>query len=150
MFFVFKNQKQKSKTTPPTKTTTTTTTTLKKTKTIPIENQSKTTNSKQNHKHEKNKNKTVVFAMHHPMFTNGTHGGFFGANKHLYPTQQNIPLPGLSSLVAQIRSQGGVSVQDRYNELYNKFMNKLAIVARKHGNLAVSYTHLTLPTIYSV
>lgn len=90
---------------------------------------------------EKNKNKSVVFAMHHPMFTNGTHGGYFGANKHLFPTQKKIPLPGLSSLVAQIRSQGGVSVQDRYNELSNKFMNKLAVVARKHGNLVFASGH---------
>ncbi|MAZ73623.1 MAG: phosphoesterase [Flavobacteriaceae bacterium] len=90
---------------------------------------------------EKNKNKSVVFAMHHPMFTNGTHGGFFGANKHLYPTQRNIPMPILSSLVAQIRSQGGVSVQDRYNELSNKFMNKLATVARKHENLVFASGH---------
>ncbi len=90
---------------------------------------------------EKNKNKSVVFAMHHPMFTNGTHGGFFGAKKHLYPTQKKIPLPGLSSLVAQIRAQGGVSVQDRYNELSNKFMNRLAVVAKKHGNLVFASGH---------
>jgi len=90
---------------------------------------------------EKNKNKSVVFAMHHPMFTNGTHGGYFGAKKHLFPTQRKIPLPGLSSLVAQIRSQGGVSVQDRYNELSNKFMNKLAVIARKHSNLVFASGH---------
>jgi hypothetical protein len=90
---------------------------------------------------EINKNKSVVFAMHHPMFTNGTHGGYFGAKKHLFPTQSNIPVPGLASLVAQIRSQGGVSVQDRYNELYNKFMNKLAVVTRKHGNLVFASGH---------
>jgi|TARA_R110002020_G_scaffold191187_1_gene390912 hypothetical protein len=90
---------------------------------------------------EKNKNKTIVFAMHHPMFTNGTHGGFFGAEKHLYPTQRKIPLVGLASLVAQIRAQGGVSVQDRYNELSNKFMNKLALVAKKHGKLVFASGH---------
>lgn len=90
---------------------------------------------------EKNKNKNIVFAMHHPMFTNGTHGGFFGANKHLYPTQKKIPLPGLSSLVAQIRAQGGVSVQDRYNELSNKFMNRLATVARNFDNLVFASGH---------
>lgn len=90
---------------------------------------------------EKNKNKSIVLAMHHPMFTNGTHGGFFGAEKHLYPTQRKIPLPGLASLVAQIRSQGGVSVQDRYNELSNKFMNKLASITRKHGNLVMASGH---------
>lgn len=90
---------------------------------------------------EKHKNKTIVFAMHHPMFTNGTHGGYFGAQKHLYPTQKKIPLPGLASLVTQIRAQGGVSVQDRYNELYNKFMNKLAAVGKKHGKLIFASGH---------
>jgi Calcineurin-like phosphoesterase len=90
---------------------------------------------------EKNKNKSVVLAMHHPMYTNGTHGGFFGAEKHLFPTQKNIPLPGLASLVAQIRAQGGVSVQDRYNELSNKFMNKLAAISREHGNLVYASGH---------
>ena len=90
---------------------------------------------------EKHKNKTVVFTMHHPMFTNGTHGGFFGAEKHLFPTQKNIPMPGLASLVAQIRAQGGVSVQDRYNELSNKFMNRLASVAKKHGKLVFASGH---------
>lgn len=90
---------------------------------------------------EKNRDKTIVFAMHHPMFTNGTHGGYFGAKKHLYPTQRNIPLPILSSLVAQIRSQGGVSVQDRYNELYNKLMNRLADITRKNERLVFASGH---------
>ncbi len=74
---------------------------------------------------ENHQNKTIVFAMHHPMLTNGSHGGYFGASRHLYPTQQNWPLPFLTSLVIQIRSQGGVSIQDRYNELYNNLMIRL-------------------------
>ena len=90
---------------------------------------------------EKNKNKTVLFAMHHPMFTNGTHGGYFALEKHLYPTQKKFPLPILSSLVVQIRSQGGVSVQDRYNELYNKLMNRLASLAKKHGRVVFTSGH---------
>jgi len=90
---------------------------------------------------EKNKNKTIVFAMHHPMFTNGTHGGYFSLEKHLYPTQSKFPLPILSSLVVQIRSQGGVSVQDRYNELYNKLMNRLAPLAKKHGRVVFTSGH---------
>jgi len=90
---------------------------------------------------EKNREKTIVFAMHHPMLTNGTHGGYFGAKKHLFPTQKKIPLPVLSSLVAQIRSQGGVSVQDRYNELYNKLMNRLADITKKNDRLVFASGH---------
>ncbi|MFC7357421.1 metallophosphoesterase [Jejudonia soesokkakensis] len=90
---------------------------------------------------KKHQNKTIVFAMHHPMFTNGTHGGFFGSKKHLYPTQKNIPLPILSSLVVQIRSQGGVSVQDRYNELYNNLMNRLGAIAKNSDRIVFASGH---------
>jgi hypothetical protein len=90
---------------------------------------------------QKHQNKTIVFAMHHPMFSYGTHGGHYSLEKHLYPTQQKIPLPGLASLVAQIRSQGGVSVQDRYNELYNKLMNRLAAITKKNKRLVFASGH---------
>ena len=74
---------------------------------------------------KKAQNKTIVFALHHPLYTNGSHGGYFAANKHLYPTQSKLPLPILASLSAQIRTQGGVSIQDRYNESYNELMNRI-------------------------
>lgn len=90
---------------------------------------------------EMNQNKTIVFAMHHPMFTNGNHGGYFALEKHLYPFQKKIPLPILSSLVVQIRSQGGVSVQDRYNELYNNLMNRLQKLAKNNKRLVFVSGH---------
>ena len=90
---------------------------------------------------EKHRNKTIVFTMHHPMFTNGTHGGYFALDKHLYPTQKKIPLPVLSSLVTQIRAQGGVSIQDRYNELYNNLMKKLGALAKKYERVVFASGH---------
>ncbi len=90
---------------------------------------------------EKNQNKTIVFAMHHPMFTNGNHGGYFALEKHLYPTQKKIPLPILSSLIVQVRSQGGVSVQDRYNELYNNLMTRLQELAKNNKRLVFVSGH---------
>lgn len=74
---------------------------------------------------KKAQNKTTVFAMHHPMYTNGIHGGYYPLSKHLFPTQSKVPVPGLASLAAQLRTQGGVSIQDRYNERYNELMNRL-------------------------
>jgi len=76
----------------------------------------------------KNQNKTILLAMHHPMFTNGIHGGKYALKNHLYPTQSNFPLPIFSSLIAQIRSQGGISKQDRYNEKYNELMQRLSVI----------------------
>ncbi len=78
---------------------------------------------------KKAQNKTIVFAMHHPMYTNGVHGGNYAISKHLFPTQKKIPIPILSSLATQIRTQGGVSIQDRYNESYNNLMNRIETLA---------------------
>ncbi|CAM3387525.1 metallophosphoesterase [Aequorivita lipolytica] len=90
---------------------------------------------------QNNQNKMVVVAMHHPMFTNGNHGGYFALEKHLYPFQKKIPMPLLSSLVVQVRSQGGVSVQDRYNELYNNLMNRLQELVKNNERLVFASGH---------
>ncbi|WP_055434844.1 metallophosphoesterase [Lacinutrix algicola] len=90
---------------------------------------------------KKAQNKRVVFAMHHPMYTNGTHGGFYDASKHLYPTQKKIPLPILSSLLTQVRTQGGVSIQDRYNERYNELMNRIETMALEYDNIVFASGH---------
>ncbi len=74
---------------------------------------------------KKAQNKTIVFAMHHPMYTNGVHGGQFALAKHIFPGQKKIPVPILASLITQIRTQGGVSIQDRYNERYHELMKRL-------------------------
>ena len=79
---------------------------------------------------KKHNEKTIVVAMHHPMYTNGPHGGKFSFGKHVFPSKKKIPLPGLASLVAMMRSQGGVSPQDASNALYNKFMRRLATMAK--------------------
>ena len=90
---------------------------------------------------KKAQSKRVVFAMHHPMYTNGVHGGYYGAKKHLYPTQSNIPLPIVSSLLTQVRTQGGVSIQDRYNERYNELMNRVETMALEYDNIVFASGH---------
>jgi len=90
---------------------------------------------------KKAQNKTIVFAMHHPMYTNGTQGGKYAAIKHLFPFQQKIPLPIIGSLITQLRTQGGVSIQDRYNERYNELMNRLETMAIDSENLVFVSGH---------
>ncbi|MEX2350736.1 MAG: metallophosphoesterase [Flavobacteriaceae bacterium] len=90
---------------------------------------------------KKNQNKTILFAMHHPMFTNGVHGGKFAIAKHLFPTQSNFPLPVLSSLVTQVRTQGGVSKQDRFNEKYNELMTRMAVLVKESERLVLLSGH---------
>lgn len=79
---------------------------------------------------KKNNEKTVIMALHHPAFTYGEHGGYFNFYKHIFPMNQPIPLPGIGTIVAQVRSQGGVSSQDRYNHRYDELMDRLVTMAR--------------------
>ncbi|MEM7084644.1 MAG: metallophosphoesterase [Bacteroidota bacterium] len=90
---------------------------------------------------KKNNEKTILLAMHHPAYTYGPHGGGFSADKHLFPFQSKIPLPGIATLVTQLRSQGGVSPQDRYNKRYNELMNRLITLARGNDRLILASGH---------
>lgn len=90
---------------------------------------------------KKNNEKTILLAMHHPAYTYGPHGGGFSADKHLFPFQSKIPLPGIATLVAQFRSQGGVSPQDRYNKRYNELMNRLITLAKGNDRLILASGH---------
>ncbi len=90
---------------------------------------------------KKAQNKTVILAMHHPMYTNGVHGGQYALSKHLYPSQRKIPIPILASLLTQVRTQGGVSIQDRYNERYNNLMNRIETMALDEERLVFVSGH---------
>lgn len=79
---------------------------------------------------KKNNEKTVVLAMHHPAYTYGPHNGGFSADKHLFPFQNKVPLPGLASLAVQMRATGGVSPQDRNNKRYEELMDRLTTIVQ--------------------
>ncbi len=85
--------------------------------------------------------KTLLVAMHHPMYTNGIHGGKHSVKNHIFPTKSKIPLPIIGSLITQIRSQGGVTRQDRYNKQYNKLMKRLSTIARDHDRIIFASGH---------
>lgn len=89
---------------------------------------------------KKNNEKTVIIATHHPAITYGPHGGYFGAKQHLFPTA-GIPMPVLGSLVAQIRSQGGVSIQDRYNQRYDELMDRLTTLVTSSDRAIIVSGH---------
>ncbi|WP_104735472.1 metallophosphoesterase [Hanstruepera ponticola] len=86
-------------------------------------------------------NRTIVLAMHHPMFTNGIRGGFYPTKKHIFPFNNYIPLPVIGSLITQIKTQGGVSTQDRYNERYNDLMRRLETLVYEEEKLVLVSGH---------
>ncbi|MCW3806753.1 metallophosphoesterase [Plebeiibacterium marinum] len=67
------------------------------------------------------KNDQIVVLMHHPIFTNGVHGGKFSFYDHVFPLRHIknlwIPLPVVGSLYPIIRQTTG-SVQDASNSSY--------------------------------
>ena len=86
---------------------------------------------------KKNNEKTVIIAMHHPAYTNGIHGGMFNFEKHIFPTQGKVPLPFIGSIIAQLRSTGGVSPQDRSNNKYDELIKRLTTYTK--GNERVIF-----------
>ena len=84
---------------------------------------------------KKNQTKTVVFAIHHPLYTNGLHGGKFHLNDHIFPTQRKLPLPILGSLANLIRTTGGVTSTDLQNERYKGMRKRIETIASRWGNV---------------
>ena len=79
---------------------------------------------------KKSQNKNIIIAIHHPLYTNGVHGGQYNFNRHLYPSQKKIPVPILGSLATLIRTTGGVSIQDAQNERYKSLVRRLETIAQ--------------------
>lgn len=81
------------------------------------------------------KNDELVVFMHHPMKSNGTHGGYFSFNHHLFPLREVngnlwIPLPVIGSAYPVFRQTTG-SVQDISHHLYQEFISGLTDAAEK-------------------
>ena len=84
---------------------------------------------------KKNQTKTVVFAIHHPLYTNGLHGGKFSINDHLFPTQRKLPLPILGTIANFLRTTGGVTSTDTQNERYKGMRKRIETIASRWGNV---------------
>ncbi|WP_310993044.1 phosphoesterase [Aequorivita marina] len=69
---------------------------------------------------KKNATKTILIAMYHPMITYGEHGGKYPA----------IHKDFLSTFIKQVKIQGAIAKQDRYNERYNELMNRLKVLTK--------------------
>ena len=84
---------------------------------------------------EKNTNKTTIIAIHHPLFSNGSHGGQFSLKKQLFPIGNKVPLPVLATVINLLRKTSGASPQDMINPLYRKLKNRLITLSQKSENI---------------
>ncbi len=90
---------------------------------------------------KKNQDKTILFALHHPLYTNGVHGGKYAPVKHVYPSQKKLPLPVLGSLAMQIRTAGGISTQDKQNKQYKSLVKRLSTIAKGANRVIFASGH---------
>ncbi len=78
------------------------------------------------------KNDQIVVFMHHPIYSNGIHGGYFSFADHLFPLHREknlwIPVPVIGSMYPILRTAIG-SVQDLNNTLYIEFSQGINQIA---------------------
>ena len=67
---------------------------------------------------KKARGKTTIVALHHPLFSNGSHGGQYSFKSHM------SPLPVLGTLKNLIRKTGGVITVDDQNKKYREFLRR--------------------------
>jgi len=89
----------------------------------------------------KNQKKTTIIAMHHPLMSNGTHGGQFSWEKQLFPLESKIPLPVIGTLVNVLRKTSGISPQDLQNKKYNAFLKRVKTLIQDKNNVVVVSGH---------
>ncbi|MGJ5642158.1 metallophosphoesterase [Formosa sp. S-31] len=78
---------------------------------------------------KKARGKTTLVAIHHPMFTNGPHGGQYTFKEHMKP------VPVLGTVKNILRTTTGVSNADLSNWFYNDLRKHVIAAAQENDNV---------------
>lgn len=89
----------------------------------------------------KNQNKVIVLAIHHPVMSNGAHGGQFSARKQLFPINPKIPLPVLGSVINVARVSSGYSTQDIQSRIYITLSKRVKALVQGRENVIIVSGH---------
>jgi len=94
---------------------------------------------------QENSDKQIIVAGHHPLYTNGPHGGHFRVKDHLFPlTTINknlyLPLPGLGSIYPIYRAYISHG-QDLGHPKYQLLKERLTTAFVQHDNLVYAAGH---------
>jgi hypothetical protein len=94
---------------------------------------------------KKNRSKNLVIAMHHPLYTNGEHGGRFTLKQHLFPLtdfKKNlyIPLPVIGSVFQFLRATVGPR-QDTSHPQARELKRIVESSAKKNGSFIIVSGH---------
>lgn len=78
---------------------------------------------------KKARGKTTIVAIHHPVFTNGPHGGQYSFMDHMKP------FPILGTLKNILRKTTGISPEDIQNKRYNDFRKRIITIAQENDHV---------------
>lgn len=93
----------------------------------------------------RNKGKHIILAQHHPLFSNGKHGGVHTLKDYIFPLtlvrdRLFIPLPVIGSIYPLMR-QYGISRQDLSNQDYYQLKTALLSILEDEKNVVIAAGH---------
>jgi len=86
-------------------------------------------------------NRTTLLMVHHPLMTNGSHGGKYSVKQQLFPFDNHFPLPVIGSLLNLVRATSGLSPQDLQNTVYRDFASRISTLIQDRKNVIVVSGH---------
>lgn len=94
---------------------------------------------------QRNAGKNIVVVAHHPLYSDGIHGGYFTLGDHIFPLSivfkyAYLPLPVIGSIYPFARKYGGVS-QDIPHPLYQSYKKGLTDIFEKYPNIVYAAGH---------
>jgi hypothetical protein len=84
---------------------------------------------------KKARSKTTIVAIHHPMYTNGPHGGQYSFKNHM------SPFPVIGTLINVFRKTNGATNVDLQNKHYNELKKHLVTLAQANKKVVFVSGH---------
>ena len=93
----------------------------------------------------RNQDKHIMVLAHHPLYSDGIHGGYFTLADHIFPLSivfkyAFVPLPIIGSIYPFARKYGGIS-QDIAYPAYTAYKNALTDIFSRYPNIIYSNGH---------
>jgi hypothetical protein len=94
---------------------------------------------------DNNKNRHKLIVAHHPLYSNGNHGGYYTFMDYVFPLsiiRKNlyVPLPGIGAIYPLYRKFGGVD-QDISHYKYQYFKSRITSIIGEYDNLVYAAGH---------
>ena len=94
---------------------------------------------------KRNQDKHIIVAAHHPLFSDGIHGGYFTFADHVFPLSivqkyAFLPLPIIGSIYPLARKYGGIP-QDLPYPMYQEYKKSLLDIFSRYPNVVYVNGH---------